>query len=98
MENPSLPEAVASRLDFIREFIPEGPIPETSPPGKTHFLLWRVAIGDLPIAEAEAYMTRLRKACRAVEKDWMESYYIPVRDQDTSLVILNLASMQYVKM
>jgi hypothetical protein len=90
-----LGEEIKSRKAFLDKFYSECPPSEEGQ--KTHTVVFRIDCGNLSPPQALVFLEKIARVHRGSYPGW-ELFFIPVRNDTTSIAILNLTTMRWVKM
>lgn len=94
----TLPEEITSREQFVREFIEEYKVDTRKFKGKTHMVCWKINVQGLSDEEIGGYIEAVQKNLEAdMKKLSIADFYLPIFDEPTSLTIVDLRTMKYVK-
>lgn len=98
LKEVSYPEEVKTREHFVKSFIEEFNIDTRKFKGKTHIICWKLNLSNIPEEEQTAVIETIQKNLEPhMKKVSMSSFFIPVSDEPTQIMILDLRTMRYVK-
>lgn len=98
LDRENLPEEIKTREQFIKEFIENYKIETKNFKGKTHLMCWKINVGNLSEEETVGYINSCQSSLEdELKKVAWACFFIPTRNEPTTLTLIDLRSMKYVQ-